>query len=471
MHGHLVTVEVGVERRADERVNTNGLAFHEHRLERLDTQTVKRRRAVEQHRVIADDAFEDFEDHRVLALHDLLGALHRFGFTALHQLVDDERLEEFERHGLRQAALVQLELRTHDDDRTARVVHALAEQVLTEPALLALEHVGQRLERTLATATNGLGAAAVVEQRVHRFLQHSLFVAQDDFRRAMRDELLETVVTVDDATVQVVQVGRGEASAVERHERPQVGRDHGNHVEDHPLRTVADFPALAAGAERVDDLEALQHLLLAVLRRLAHDGRTQLLGRLVDVETLEQLAHGRCTDVALERRVALGLRLLAQLQILVFVEQLALTHFLRARIDDDVVGIVDHLLEVTQRDVEQVAHRGRQGLEEPDVRNGHGQFDMTHALAPDLAERDFHAAPVTDHAAIADALVLTAMAFPVLDRTEDALAEQTVLLGLERAVVDGFGLGDFAPRPPGAQAGHFQPFALLGVLGSANLLG
>ena len=452
-------------------MNTNGLAFHEHRLERLNTQAVQRRRAVEQHRVILDDAFEHFEDHRVLTLHDFLGALHGLGFTALHQLVDDERLEEFERHGLRQAALVQLELRTHDDDRTARVVHALAEQVLTEPALLALEHVGQRLERTLAAATNRLGATTVVEQRVDRFLQHALLVAQDDFRRAMRDELLETVVAVDDATVQVVQVGRREASTVERHERPQIGRDYRNHVENHPLRTVADFSTLAAGAEGIDDLQALQHLLLAMLRRLTNHRRAQFLRRAVDVKTLQQFTDGGRTDVALERRVAFRLRLLAQREVLVFVEQLALTHFLRARIDDDVVRIIDHLLEVTERDVEQVAHRGRQGLEEPDVRHRHRQFDMTHALAPDLAERDFHAASVTNHAAIADPLVLPAMAFPVLDRTEDALTEQAVLLGLERAVVNGFGLGDFAPRPPGAQAGHFQPFALLGVLGSANLLG
>ena len=83
-------------------------------------------------------------------------------------------------------ALVQLELGTDDDDRTARVVHALAEQVLTEPALLALEHVRQRLERTLAAAANRLGATTVVEQRVDRFLQHALLVPEDDLRRAMR---------------------------------------------------------------------------------------------------------------------------------------------------------------------------------------------------------------------------------------------------------------------------------------------
>ena len=57
------------------------------------------------------------------------------------QPLHHERLEQLERHQLGQAALVQLELRADHDDRTARVVDALAEQVLTEPALLALEQI------------------------------------------------------------------------------------------------------------------------------------------------------------------------------------------------------------------------------------------------------------------------------------------------------------------------------------------
>src|SRR5207237_4704266 len=134
---------------------------------------------------------------------------------------------------------------TDDDDRTARVVHALTEQVLTEPALLALEHVGQRLERTLAAAANRLGTATVVEQRVDRFLQHALLVPENDFRRAMRDELLETVVAVDDAAIEIVQIRRGETAAVERNERTEIRRDNRDHVEDHPFRTVALIAVIA----------------------------------------------------------------------------------------------------------------------------------------------------------------------------------------------------------------------------------
>ncbi len=140
--GHLVAVEVGVERRAHERMDLDGRALDEHRHECLDAQTMQRRGAVQQDRMILDDLLEDVPDLGPDALDDALGALDVVGEALLDELAHDERLEQLERHLLGQPALVELELRADDDDRTARIVHALAEQVLTEPALLALEHVG-----------------------------------------------------------------------------------------------------------------------------------------------------------------------------------------------------------------------------------------------------------------------------------------------------------------------------------------
>src|SRR5205085_2072004 len=75
------------------------------------------------------------------------------------------------------------------------------------------------------------------------------------------------------------------------------------------------------------------------------------------------------------------------------------------------------------------------------------QVHVAHALAAHLGARDLDAAALTHDALVADALVLAAVALPVLGRTEDALAEQPVLLGLERAVVDGLRLGDLAGAP------------------------
>src|SRR5213075_1192171 len=89
----------------------------------------------------------------------------------------------------------------------------------------------------------------------------------------------------------------------------------------------------------------------------------------------------------------------------------------------------------------------RDALEEPDVRDGRGQVDVAHALAAHLLPRHLDAAALADDALVADTLVLAAVALPVLGRTEDALAEEAVTLGLERAVIDGLRLRDLAGRP------------------------
>src|SRR4029077_4219895 len=74
-------------------------------------------------------------------------------------------------------------------------------------------------------------------------------------------------------------------------------------------------------------------------------------------------------------------------------------------------------------------------------------------------------------AAVTDALVLAAVALPVLHGAEDALAEQAVALRLEGPVVDGLGLGDLAPRPPRPLALQLEALALLRIAGPADLLG
>jgi hypothetical protein len=71
-------------------------------------------------------------------------------------------------------------LRADHDHRTPGVVDALPEQVLAEAALLALEHIAQRLEGAVARTADRPAAPSVVEQCIDRFLQHALLVADDD---------------------------------------------------------------------------------------------------------------------------------------------------------------------------------------------------------------------------------------------------------------------------------------------------
>ena len=156
--------------------------------------------------MVLDDLFQNVPNHRILLLHQFLGLLDGGAVAALFQAVIDERLEQFQRHLLGKTALVQLEIGTDHDHRTAGVIHALAEQVLAETALLALQRIGERFQRAVVGAAQHTAAASVVEQRIHRFLQHALFIAHDHVRRVQLDQLLQPVVAVDHAAVQVVLV-------------------------------------------------------------------------------------------------------------------------------------------------------------------------------------------------------------------------------------------------------------------------
>ena len=107
MHGHLVAVKVRVERGANERVDADGLAFHERRLERLNAEAVQRWGAVQQHRMFANDIFEDVPHDGFLLLDHFLGLLDGGAVPLGFELVIDEGLEELESHFLGQTALVE----------------------------------------------------------------------------------------------------------------------------------------------------------------------------------------------------------------------------------------------------------------------------------------------------------------------------------------------------------------------------
>ena len=200
---------------------------------------MQRRRTVQHDRVLTDHFFKNVPNNGLLQFNQLLRSLDGSGQTHQLQLVENEGLEQLERHQLRQTALMQFELRTNHDDRTARVVDALAEQVLTETTAFTFDHFSQRLQRTLVSARHGLATTTIIEQRINGFLQHALFVTRNNFWRTQLHQTTQTVVAVDHATIQVVQIGGRETAAVERHQRPQFGRQHRQHFHDHPLRLDA----------------------------------------------------------------------------------------------------------------------------------------------------------------------------------------------------------------------------------------
>ena len=118
MNGHLVTIEVGVEGRTCERVELDGFAFDHSWLEGLDTKSMEGRGTVKENRMTLHHVLKDVPDDRILSVHDLLRGLHCLDDSSFDELADDEWLVELGRHELRQTALVHIQFRSYNDNRT-----------------------------------------------------------------------------------------------------------------------------------------------------------------------------------------------------------------------------------------------------------------------------------------------------------------------------------------------------------------
>jgi hypothetical protein len=125
----------------------------------------------------------------------------------------------------------------------------------------------------------------VVEQRVDSFLQHALLVPDDDVRSLQLQQVLETVVAVDDAAVEIVQIDVAKAAAFKRNERTQIRRDHRQNVEHHPIRTSV------RGREALHELQTLRELLADLLALGVPHRLLELFVELVEIDFGKKALH------------------------------------------------------------------------------------------------------------------------------------------------------------------------------------
>ncbi len=443
MYRHLVTVEVGVVGRTDQRVQLNRLTFNQNRFERLNTQTVQSRCAVQQNRVLANHFVQNVPHHGLFTLYHFLGGFDGRGQAAQLQLAEDERLEQLQGHLLGKTTLVQFQGRAHNDHRTTGVVHTLTEQVLTEPALLTLDHVGQGFQRALVGAGDGAAATTVIQQGIHGFLEHALFVAHDDVRRVEIQQPLEAIVAIDHATIQIVQIRGGKPAAIQRNQRTKIRRQYRQHFHHHPLRFVT---GMNESFQQLQTLGELLDLGFAV-------GVRNLLTQTINFRFQIDVFHQDLDGFRPHLRFELVTKLFHRLEVLLIGEQLATLERGHTWVGDHVGFKVQHPLDIAQGHVQQQADAAGQRLQEPDVSNRARQLNVAHTLATHLGQRDFNATLFTDDAAVLHALVLAAQTLVVFHRAKDLGTEQTFTLRLEGTVVDGFGLFNFPERPG---SNHFR---------------
>src|SRR5437762_13348903 len=108
VHCHLVAIEVGVVRGANERVNANGFTLDQLRFKRLNREAVQSRSTIQEHWMAPGNFVENVPDLRSLALNHLFRAADRVDVLEIFQPTNDERFEKNQAHLLRQTALIQL---------------------------------------------------------------------------------------------------------------------------------------------------------------------------------------------------------------------------------------------------------------------------------------------------------------------------------------------------------------------------
>jgi len=176
---------------------------------------------------------------------------------------------------------------------------------------------------------------AVVDQSIHSFLEHTLFVADNDVRCVQFQHPLQTIVPVDYPAVQIVQVRCGITAAVQHYHRAQIRRNNRNYIQNHPLRTIAGL------AECLYNFQALEELDTLLSGRQACQFCFQLCCQFIQVDLLEQLLNGLCAHFC-NKFIAV---LFPIGNIFLFGQQLLRHQVCRARIQHDKFGKVQYFFQ------------------------------------------------------------------------------------------------------------------------------
>ena len=239
MNSHLVTIEVSVERSTNKWMKLDSFTFYKNRLKRLDTQTMQCRCTVQHNRMFFDNIFEDIPDFRLKFFDHLLSILDVMRSSVCNQLFHYERFEQFDCHFFRKTTLIDFQFRSNDDNRTSGVVNSFTEQVLTETSGFTFQHVGKGFQGSVSRACYRTATTAVINQSIYSFLKHTFLIADDDVRRTQLQKTFQTIVTVDNSSVQIIQVRCCKTSTIQLYHRTQIRRNYRDCSHDHPFRFVS----------------------------------------------------------------------------------------------------------------------------------------------------------------------------------------------------------------------------------------
>ena len=203
---------------------------------------------------------------------------------------------------------------------------------------------------------------AVIKQSINRFLQHTFLVPDDDLRCLEGQKVLQPVVAVDNAAVEVVKVGRGKPATLERNQGTQIRRNYWQHGQYHPLRTALGLKEALVNFDTLGQF--LANLLAA---RLGH-GELQLINARIEIDGSQGVVNPFSANLRHEGFRPVGLLGIAKLH---FREELVFFQRRVAGIHHEIILVVNHPLKVSRSDIHHQSNAGGHALEKPDMSHRH----------------------------------------------------------------------------------------------------
>ena len=226
-------------------------------MESLDREFVECRRTVEKHRILIDNLLEALPDHIVTIFDHFFGLLKSRRIAFFFQFGHEVWFEKLQCHQFRQTTLIHAKIRTYNDDGTSRKVDTFPKEVLAKTSLFPFDDLTQRLQRSFIGTLDGIATAAVIDESIHGFLEHTLFVAHDNIGRIQIHEAFETLVAVYDAAIKVVHVTNGKFPSIECHEWTEIRWQYRNDCKHHPFGSITTCDKTLDYFEAFDDGFAL----------------------------------------------------------------------------------------------------------------------------------------------------------------------------------------------------------------------
>ena len=337
--------------------------------------------------------------------------------------------EKLQRHQFWKPTLIHSQIRSYDDDGPAGEVHPFSKKVLSKSSLLSFDDLAQRFQRSLVRPFDGVASSSVVDEGVHRLLKHPLFISYNDLGSVEFHKSFETLVSIDDSAIEVVDVADGKLSTIQSYERSKIWWEDRNDGEHHPLRSIPAVEETLDHFEALDDGFSLR-LGICLLHLLF-----ELFEGLHKIELLQKLLDHFATHSRIKSRIA---KVLDQLLVLLFVEYIVLFDriFLLkiviglTRIFDDVGFVVEYPLQIFHLYAKQRSYTAWKGVDIPDVRYWSDQLDMAHSASAHFARGHLYTTLLTHHPFVAHLFVLTAKTLVIFDRAKDLGAKKPVSLWL-----------------------------------------